>query len=291
VTGSTALDDRLRSDPRALMRAFNIQPKKRLGQNFLVSPAGIEKVVNAARLTGEEDVLEIGAGLGTLSLALSKSAKNLVVVELDADLLPALMWVLSDYSNVRVIPGDILSMDPENLGLHERYAVVANIPYNITSHLIRKLMESPFPADPIVLTIQEEVARRITADPGDMSLLALSVQIYGVPTVQDVIPSGAFFPQPKVDSAVIRIDRFSAPRIPVEQLGFFFDLGRAGFGQRRKQLHNALAQGLGWNKNQINTLLEAAGISPASRAQELAVADWVRLTDRYASQVVSGKGD
>jgi 16S rRNA (adenine1518-N6/adenine1519-N6)-dimethyltransferase len=112
-----------------------------------------------------------------------------------------------------------------------------------------------------------------------------------VPTVQDAIPSGAFFPQPKVDSAVIRIDRFSAPRIPVEQLGYFFDLARAGFGQRRKQLHNALAQGLGWNKNQITTLLEAAGISSASRAQELAVADWVRLTDRYASQVVSGKGD
>ena len=275
------LDDGLRKDPRALIKAFHLKPKKSLGQNFLVSPAGIEKVIRAAELSGEDDVLEIGAGLGTLSLALADSSKHVVVIELDTDLIPALTWVLADSPNVEVVHGDILTMELCDLGLHQHYAVVANIPYNITSRLVRKLLESSFPADRVVLTIQDEVARRMVAAPGEMNLLALGVQAYGQPVIQAAIPAEAFFPQPKVDSAVIRIDRFPVPRLSPEQLNPFFDLARAGFSQRRKQLPNALSRGLGLTKDEVRSMLEESQIPPPSRAQELTLEDWIRLADQY----------
>jgi 16S rRNA (adenine1518-N6/adenine1519-N6)-dimethyltransferase len=275
------LNEDLKQDPRGLLKAFGLRPKKRLGQNFLVSSSGLAKVMQAAQLTGEEQVLEIGAGLGTLSLSLARSAQYLVVVEIDEDLLPALSWVLSGLSNVSLIVGDILALDLAQTGLHPDYTVVANIPYNITSHLIRKLMESPYPARRIVLTIQREVAERIVAGPGDMNMLALSVQIYGQAVVESTLPADFFYPRPEVDSAVIRIDRFYEPAIPPGQLAAFFTIARAGFSQRRKQLQNALASRLGMSKERVNTLLGSAGIRPASRAQELSLADWIRLTDRY----------
>jgi 16S rRNA (adenine1518-N6/adenine1519-N6)-dimethyltransferase len=276
-----ALNEGLKRDPQGLLKAFGLRPKKRLGQNFLVSNSGLAKVLHAADLRGNEDVLEIGAGLGTLSLSLSEKAKYLVVVEIDEDLLPALNWVLEGLSNVKLIAGDILSLDLARTGLHSGYTVVANIPYNITSHLIRKLMESPYPARRIVLTIQREVAERIVAEPGDMNLLALSVQVYGRAEIESILPADNFYPRPEVDSAVIRIEQFDEPAITSGQLTPFFEVARAGFGQRRKQLHNALAGGLGLSKKSVDSLLESAGISPASRAQELSIADWITLSDRY----------
>jgi 16S rRNA (adenine1518-N6/adenine1519-N6)-dimethyltransferase len=288
MTFPPPLKDELRKDPRALLRAFNLRPKKSLGQNFLVSPSGIETVVRAADLTGDEDVLEIGAGLGTLSLALAERARYLLAIEIDEDLLPALRWVLSNLENVRLLSGDILNLDLAQLGLQPDYVVVANIPYNITSHLIRKLMESDFPAQRVILTIQEEVANRIVAEPGGMSLLALSVQVYGVPRVEAKIAAAAFTPQPAVNSAVIRIDRLSRPRLAADKRSAFFELARAGFGQRRKQLPNALSHGLGLKKAHVIELLEAVGISPRSRAQELSLDEWISLTDHYLSKVKPG---
>jgi len=268
----------LKDDPRALLRAFDLKPKKRLGQNFLVSRAELARVVESAGLTGSEDVLEIGAGLGTLSLKLADRARFVAVVEIDRELIPVLEWVFSDLQNVRLFQGDILEMDLAQLGLQPGYVVVANIPYNITSHLIRKLMESPFPARRVVLTIQREVAQRITSEPGDMNLLALSVQIFGQPAIEAVIPADAFYPRPSVDSAVIRIDRFEQPLLPEGQSGRFFALARAGFGQRRKQILNALAGGLGLEKGRVASLLLEAGIEPTRRAQELTLEDWLSLT-------------
>ena len=282
------LEDGLRRDPRALLRAFSIRPKKSLGQNFLVSQSGVETVVRAAELVGEEDVLEIGAGLGTLSLVLAERAKHLLAVEIDEDLLPALRWVLSDLNNVRLLSGDILGLDLARLDLQPDYVVVANIPYNITSHLIRKLMESDFPAQRVILTIQEEVANRIVAEPGEMNLLALSVQVFGAPQIVAKIAPEAFFPQPAVNSAVIRIDRLPQPLLLADRQVAFFDLAKAGFGQRRKQLQNALSHGLSLEKTHVVTLLEAAGISPNSRAQELTLNEWIFLTDCFLSLDESG---
>jgi 16S rRNA (adenine1518-N6/adenine1519-N6)-dimethyltransferase len=270
-------DAKLKRDPRALLKAYGLKPKKRLGQNFLVSKPALERVVRAADLSGGEDVLEIGAGLGALTLLLAEQAARVVTVEIDQELLPPLSWVLGGLQNVELRAGDILSMDLAELGLRRGYVVVANIPYQITSRLIRLLLEHEYSAVRLVLTIQKEVAERIIAEAGDKSLLALSVDVFGRGGIEAVIGADAFYPQPGVDSAVLRIDRHAQPLVDREHLSDFFNLARAGFGQKRKQLLNSLSSGLGLPKEPMQQALLAAGISPSQRAQELDLQDWARL--------------
>src|SRR6185295_15985876 len=176
-----------------------------------------------------DTVLEIGPGLGSLTRYLGASAKEVVAVELDSNLLPALQTVLATYPNVRLIQGDILKLSPKDLIAEKDYLVVANIPYYITSAVIRHLLENDPKPRRIVLTVQKEVAERICAKPGDMSLLALSVQVYGKPAIAATIPAEAFYPAPKVDSAVIRVDLYPTPLIPAGLLDRFFRLAKAGF--------------------------------------------------------------
>jgi len=164
-----------------------------------------------------------------------------------------------------------------------RYRVVANIPYYITSALIRHLLEAPQPPELLVLTVQREVAERICAAPGELSLLALSVQVYGQPKIAARIPAGAFYPPPKVDSAVIRLDLYDQPRIPAPLLPTFFRLAKAGFSQKRKTLRNALAGGLGWKPVQAEALLHQAGIDPGRRAETLSLEEWGAMTESYSS--------
>jgi len=270
-------DEQLRRDPRALLKAFGLKPKKRLGQNFLVSTSALDQIIQAAELTGKEDILEIGAGLGTLSLLLAEGEGKLVAVEIDRDLLPVLTWVLAGLPDVELREGDILSLDLGDLGLRSGYIVVANIPYQITSRLIRRLLEHEFTATRLILTIQKEVAERIIAGPGDMSLLALSVAVFGQARIEAVIGADAFYPRPGVDSAILRIDRYPEPQVVREYLPQFFKLARAGFGQRRKQLQNAISSGLGVPKELIQHALEISRIDPSLRAQELDLEDWSRL--------------
>lgn len=270
-------DEQLRRDPRALLKAFGLKPKKRLGQNFLVSTSALDQIIQAAELTGKEDILEIGAGLGTLSLLLAEGEGKLVAVEIDRDLLPVLTWVLAGLPDVELREGDILSLDLGDLGLRSGYIVVANIPYQITSRLIRRLLEHEFTATRLILTIQKEVAERIIAGPGDMSLLALSVAVFGQARIEAVIGADAFYPRPGVDSAILRIDRHPEPQVVREYLPQFFKLARAGFGQRRKQLQNAISSGLGVPKELIQHALEISRIDPSLRAQELDLEDWSRL--------------
>ncbi len=158
-------------------------------------------------------------------------------------MIPVLNQVVGQFPNVQVIEGDILALDPVQLVSQTEYLVVANIPYYITSALIRHLLEASLPPQRLVLTIQQEVARRICAEPGDMSLLALSVQVYGHPEIMAHIPASAFYPPPNVDSTIIRIDRYPSPLIPSDELEVFFQLIKAGFSQKRKTLRNALAGG------------------------------------------------
>jgi 16S rRNA (adenine1518-N6/adenine1519-N6)-dimethyltransferase len=205
---------------------------------------------------------------------------------LDGDLLPPLREVLASHPNVRLVHGDILALDPAEWMTSPGYLVVANIPYYITSALIRHLLEARIRPSRLVLTVQREVAERITAAPGEMSLLALSVQLYGRPWVVAHIPAGAFYPAPKVDSAIIRTDLYPAPIIPDAHIPGFFRLAKAGFSQKRKTLRNALSAGLACEPAQADQLLRAAGIDPQRRAETLSLEEWGQLVTVYAGGVL-----
>ena len=239
------------------------------------------RIVQVADVPPDTTVLEVGPGLGSLTRYLAAAAQRVVTVELDQRLIPVLEDVLAETGNVTIVHGDILELDPAALVEQPGYYVIANIPYYITSNLIRHLLEARVRPQRIVLTIQREVAERITAGPGDMSLLALSVQVYGLPRVVTRIPAGAFYPPPKVDSSVVRVDLYEQPRIPFEQLSAFFRLAKAGFGQKRKTLRNSLSAGLSWPAARTAELLTGAGIDPQRRAETLAIEEWRTLTEKF----------
>lgn len=270
-------------DAAALLKRHGLRPHKALGQNFLQDPDGLEKIVAAAEIQSEDTVLEIGPGLGSLTRYLAVVSKAVVAVELDENLLPPLRSVLSPYQNVRLIHGDILKLSPKELISGDHYVVVANIPYYITSAVIRHLLENEPKPRRVVLTIQKEVAQRICARPGDMSLLALSVQVYGQPRITAHIPARAFFPAPKVDSAVLVVDIYSEPLIAKNSLHTFFKLIKAGFGQKRKTLRNSLASGLHISPAQAAELLTRSNIDPQRRAETLSIKEWENLSRNYAA--------
>ena len=270
----------------ALLRQHGIHPNKKLGQNFLIDSASLLKVVEAAELQPQDYVLEVGAGLGNLTRYLAELTQQVVAVELDERLISILRQVLQPFTNVHVIQGDILSLDPAALfqpSPPSSYQVVANIPYYITSALIRHLLEAKPPPQRICLTVQYEVAERICTAPGDLSLLALSVQLYGSPRIAARIPAGAFYPPPKVDSAVVRVDLHAQPLLPSNQIDTFFQLAKAGFSQKRKTLRNALIHNMLLSPSQAEKLLLSAGIDPQRRAETLSLADWAALVNQYLS--------
>ena len=264
-----------------LMKKYGIHPKKSLGQNFLVEPAGLSKVINAAELTAEDQVLEIGAGLGSLTYLLAQVAKSVTTVEIDRAMLPPLREALSEFPNVRVIEGDILEQNIDELVEDQDYVVVANIPYYISSAIIRHLMEASIRPRRVVLTVQKEVAERILARDGKMSLLSLSVQVFGEVSLGGVIPAGSFLPAPDVDSAVLKIELFPEPIIPLELHDAFFRLAQAGFSQKRKTLRNSLSGGLHLPTDQVEAFLRESQIEVTRRAETLSLSEWHRLTKTY----------
>lgn len=267
----------------ALLKQYGLRADKRLGQNFLQDSASLEKIVRAAEISRDDSVLEIGPGLGSLTRYLACYARKVAAVELDPALLGPLEAVLAPYQNVRIVHGDILELEISSLIDRPDYLVVANIPYNITSAVIRHLLESTPKPRRVVLTVQKEVAERICAKPGDLSLLALSVQVYGAPAIISRIPAGAFHPVPNVDSAVLRIDIHPHPLIPNELLKTFFRFIKAGFGQKRKTLRNSLSSGLHIPPADAESLLISAGIDPKRRAETLSIEEWKRLSRIYTS--------
>ena len=268
-------------DTHALLRKHNIRPKKSLGQNFLVEPAGLKKVLQASALVGNEQVLEIGPGLGSLTVLLAQTARDVVAIEIDRHLFPALQDALAPYENVKTILGDILETDLGPLLSDEPFVVVANIPYYITSAIIRKLLEAKKRPSRMILTIQKEVAERIIARDGKMSLLALSVQVYGKPELVATIPASAFYPAPDVDSAVLKLTLYDEPLIPEKHMDLFFKLATAGFSQKRKTLRNSLTGGLGIQAQDTERMLERAGIESNRRAETLSLEEWNRLVSSY----------
>jgi 16S rRNA (adenine1518-N6/adenine1519-N6)-dimethyltransferase len=262
----------------ALLKRYDLRAHKGLGQNFLEDPAALEAIVSAAEVQPTDVILEIGPGLGSLTRYLAVSAKEVVAVELDEKLIPPLKAILAPYRTIRLVHGDILKLSPQDLLSGSEYIVVANIPYYITSAVIRHLLEHEPKPRRLVLTVQKEVAERICAKPGDLSLLALSVQVYGQPRLAARIPAAAFFPAPKVDSAVLCVDIYPAPLIKAELLDTFFRLIKAGFSQKRKTLRNSLSAGLHIPPAEAADLLNRAKIDPQRRAETLSIEEWGRLS-------------
>ena len=265
----------------ALMQKYQLKPKKSLGQNFLVDPQALERIIDVADLDPETSVLEIGAGVGHLTRYLAARAGQVTTVELDPRLIPPLQEVLEPYDNVRIVQGDILELKPGDLMPDDRYLVVANIPYYITSKIIRDMLESRHKPIRMVLTVQYEVAQRICAVAGEMSVLALSVQIYGEPYITSRIPASAFHPPPRVDSASIRVDLYPRPPLDTQGRELFFRLIKAGFQHKRKTLRNSMAAGLGEKKADVEEMLQQAGIDPQRRAETLSLPEWIELTKVY----------
>jgi 16S rRNA (adenine1518-N6/adenine1519-N6)-dimethyltransferase len=260
-----------------VLRNNRLRPDKSLGQNFLQDDSALRMIVEIAMISPTDTVLEIGPGLGSLTRYLAAAAKQVYAVELDGALLPILNSVLKGYKNVRIVQNDILKLKISELFQEESFLVVANIPYYITSAIIRHLLESHPHPQRIVLTIQKEVAQRICAGPGDMSLLALSVQVFGKPVIKGNIPAAAFYPAPNVDSSIIKMEIYPEPAIPSDDLDLFFKLAKAGFSQKRKTLRNSLSGGLSISSSNAEQLLKSAGIDPKRRAETLSILEWKAL--------------
>ncbi len=263
----------------AQIRRMGIDPKRSLGQNFLLDAGHLDKIVAAADLAGGDAVLEVGPGPGTLTARLAAAAGEVVAVELDDRLIALLQEEFAGQPHVRIVHGDILTLSPPALFTQPtpRYKVVANLPYYITSAVLRHLLEAEPPPVLAVVLVQKEVAERICAQPGDLSLLAVSVQFYAEPKLVHRIPAGAFYPRPKVDSAVLRLDVRPQPAVTAVPAERFFQVVRAGFSQKRKQLANSLSGGLGLAKPVVAAAMGAAGVDPARRAETVDLAEWERI--------------
>jgi 16S rRNA (adenine1518-N6/adenine1519-N6)-dimethyltransferase len=269
-------------DIHDLLDRYGIRPSKGLGQNLLVEDWAYERIVAASELTREDHVLEIGPGLGTLTRRLADVAGHVTAVELDARMVAVLDETLAGRLNVTVRQGDILEIPPETLvGDTEarHYKVVANLPYYITSRVLRHLLTAAVRPSLLTLMVQKEVADRIVAGPGQMSLLAVSVQAYGEATLVCTVPATAFYPRPKVASAVLSVRTYAVPLVPLALEDHFFRVVRGAFQQRRKQLHNSLRANLALDAAQVDNALRVAGVEPEARPQTLDVAAWLRLTE------------
>ena len=286
------------TDPRRLLQAYDLRPRRSLGQNFLVDPTAPGRIVSGAEVSSQDVVLEVGAGVGTLSAALAERAGQVLAVETDPQLVTVLQEELGERDNVQIIHGDILALDPAVLldkpsppatslwgPLLEHYLVVANLPYYITAAVIRHLFEASVRPQRAIFTVQYEVAQRMTAQPDEMSLLAVSVQFYGTPRILFRLKRGAFYPAPAVDSAVVRIDLYPTPPVETADVEGFFRIVRAGFAQRRKQLKNTLGAGLQLDSNEVAGVLSAAKIDPARRAETLSLEEWGRVVRALESLV------
>jgi 16S rRNA (adenine1518-N6/adenine1519-N6)-dimethyltransferase len=279
----------LLTQTKKLLRKYDIRTKKSLGQYFLIDDAVLEKILSAAALTPEDTVIEVGPGLGLMTVELAKRAGWVIAIELDNRLASLLQDTLAT-ENVVVLNEDVLGTDPANLlkgnaphfpSQLRSYKVVANLPYYITSPVLRHFLEAPVKPSTMVVMVQKEVAKTIVAGAGDRNVLSIAVQFYGKPSIVADVPATAFFPSPEVDSAVVKIDVYKKPPVSVDNVAGFFKLVRAGFTAARKQVANSLAQGLSLSKEDVLALLAKAKIDPQRRAETFTLEEWATLYKIY----------
>lgn len=269
----------------AVLQKYHFVFQKKYGQNFLIDPHVLEKIVDAARITGEDCVLEIGPGIGTMTQYLAESAREVVAVEIDRALIPILEDTLSSYDNVTLINEDIMKVDIQRL-VQERnqgrpIKVVANLPYYITTPIIMNLLEKNVPLQSITIMVQKEVAERMQVGPGtkDYGALSLAVQYYARPEVVANVPANCFMPRPNVDSSVIRLTRYPQPPVEVADEKHMFAVIRASFNQRRKTLANGLANGMGIPREQVTEALGKMGLSATIRGEALTLEQFAQLSN------------
>jgi 16S rRNA (adenine1518-N6/adenine1519-N6)-dimethyltransferase len=291
---SSRKTESLLTQTKRLLQSHGLRAKKGLGQNFLVNAGILTEITHAAELTAADLALEIGPGLGILTGALAEQAGYVIGVELDAGLAATLQEALTAQRNVSIIHADILKTEPAELIEQEKshfpsalkalpdYKLVANLPYYITQPVIRHFCEARLKPQMMVLMVQKEVAKNITAAPGEMSILAVAVQYFGQPEIVRYVPAPNFYPVPKVDSAIIKITMYREPPVQVTAEKHFFEIVRAGFCAARKQIVNSLAQGLDIPKAEVLSLIEKASVPPGKRAEALTLAEWARLENEFA---------
>jgi 16S rRNA (adenine1518-N6/adenine1519-N6)-dimethyltransferase len=275
---------------RQLLRQFGFKPKKRLGQHFLIDEAVLERILSAVELSRGDIVVEIGPGLGILTEGLARQGARVIAVELDSKLVVLLKKRLAAFPDVKIIHTDILKVTPRQLlqnnlpasELVRGYKVIANLPYYITSPVLRHFLEAqPRPSEMVVM-VQKEVGEAIAAAPGKMSLLSVKTQFYSQPAIISYVPAASFYPPPKVGSVILRLDVYSQPPIEVSDVAGFFDIVMHGFSSPRKQLRNSLAHSLEIPPSQVASLLEKAGIEAKRRAETLSLEEWRELWKIFA---------
>lgn len=280
-----------------VLQKYNFTFQKKFGQNFLIDPHVLDKIIAAAEITKEDFVLEIGPGIGTLTQYLAEAAREVVAVEIDSTLIPILQDTLSAYDNVSVINEDVLKVDLKKLA-EERNGgrpikVVANLPYYITTPIIMGLFESHVPLKSLTVMVQKEVALRMQAGPGtkDYGALSLAVQYYASPYLAANVPPNCFMPRPNVGSAVIRLTRFEEPPVKVQDEKLLFALIRASFNQRRKTLQNGLVNSpeLSFSKEQVAAAIETLGVSKSVRGEALTLEQFADLANELTSDSSSIK--
>lgn len=272
-----------------IIQKYEFAFQKKFGQNFLIDTHVLDKIIAAAGVTKEDCVLEIGPGIGTMTQYLAESARHVVAVEIDSNLIPILNETLADYDNVTVIHGDILKVDVNQI--IEQYnegrpiKVVANLPYYITTPIIMGLFEGMVPIDNITVMVQKEVADRMQVGPGskDYGALSLAVQYYAEPYIVANVPPNCFMPRPGVGSAVIRLTRHKTSPVEVKEPDLMFRLIRASFNQRRKTLQNGLnnSQEVAFSKEQIIEAIESLGLSPSVRGETLTLEQFAALSNSF----------
>ncbi len=272
---STAAD--ISADARTQLRRLGARAKKGLGQHFLVDRGVLRKILSAAELAPHDTVIEVGPGLGILTRELVSNAEKVIAVEIDSNLAQSLRNKLSDFPNLTVLNADILELDPGGLVQSGDYKVVANLPYHIAMPILRHFLEASRKPRLMVVMVQKEVAQSMVAGPGEMSILGISIQLYGTPRIVSYVSARSFYPKPKVDSAIVRIDVYSKPAVNVANIAGFFQIVKAGFSTPRKQIRNSLAIGLDMLPTEISDILKHAEIDPRRRPETLSLEDWARL--------------
>mgnify|MGYP000469641806 CR=1 FL=1 len=275
----------------AVLQKYHFNFQKKFGQNFLIDPHVLEKIVEAAGVTKDDFVLEIGPGIGTMTQYLCENAREVTAVEIDTNLIPILEDTLSAYDNVTVINQDILKLDIAKLAMERNggkpIKVVANLPYYITTPIIMGLFESHVPLDSITIMVQKEVADRMQTGPGskDYGALSLAVQFYAKPEIVVNVPPECFMPRPNVGSAVIRLKRHETRPVDVKDEKLMFRIIRASFNQRRKTLANGLNNSpeIGYTKEQIAAAIEELGRGASIRGEALTLEEFARLSNIFSS--------